>query len=92
MLATADGAEPTAKPKVTDRAPILIENVRPWDAETPDGATVNVLIRDEVIQQVSIDLIDQPGEAIDVDGEGRFIVGRLVVGEPADVIVIDEDP
>ena len=92
MLAITVSAQQPSKSKASDRASILIENVRPWDAETPDGPTVNVLISDGVIQQVSSDLIDPPGEAIDVDGEGRFIVGRLTVGEPANVIVMRESP
>ena len=92
VLATTASAQPTPNAKVADRAPILIENVRPWDAATPDGGTVNVLISDGVIQQVSSNLVDPPGHAINVDGEGRFIVGRLVVGAPANIVVMEDNP
>ena len=37
-------------------------------------------------------ILDPPGEAIDVDGEGRFIVGRLAVGAPANIIVMKDNP
>jgi phosphate-selective porin OprO/OprP len=85
-------AQEAPKTKVIDKAPILIENVRPWDAGSSAEKTVDVLIIAGTIERVSSDPIELPNDAIDVDGEGRFIVGSLVVGEPANVIVIDEDP
>jgi len=91
-LATTVGAQPVAETKVGDRAPILIENVRPWDAGDSAAQAVNVLISNGSIAQVSAGRIEPPADAIDVDGEGRFIVGRLIVGEKANVIVMDEDP
>ena len=92
LLATTVGAQQVPKTKVSDRAPILIENVRPWDAGDSAAETVNVLISNGNIEQVSTDRIEPPTDAIDVDGEGRFIVGRLTVGEKANVIVMDKNP
>jgi phosphate-selective porin OprO/OprP len=91
ILAATVAAQDVPAGGSADKAPILIENVRPWDAGSPEG-TVNVLISAGKIERISNDAIVPPGDAIDVDGEGRYIVGRLLIGESANVVVMDENP
>ncbi len=72
---------------------ILIQNVRIINRESEDEiVTVNILVEGDRLKLVSKQKISpKPGMKV-VDAQGGIVLGKLAVGSPANLIIVDEDP
>ena len=71
---------------------VLIDNVHIVGADAGSIGTVNLLIRDNTLELVSQDEIPAPEGVLELDGNGGYVVGNLVIGETPSFIVLDKDP
>lgn len=72
--------------------PILINDVRPWDGSSKAETSVNILVEAGHIKAVTAGPVDAEAHTIVVDGGGRVVMGKLDVGAPANLLVIDGNP
>ncbi|NOX98525.1 MAG: hypothetical protein GXP30_02145 [Verrucomicrobia bacterium] len=72
---------------------IMIRNVRIINREAEDEiVTVSILVEGNILKLVSKqDITPKPGVKI-VDAQGGVVLGKLAVGGPANLIIVDEDP
>jgi phosphate-selective porin OprO/OprP len=77
--------------QVFDPENVLIENVY-LASETAGQDTINLLIRDNELVLVSEDRIPLPEGFTALDADKGFLVGKLLIGEPPDFIILSTDP
>jgi len=72
---------------------ILLRNVVLIDRDgTKDGVTVNILIREHLLDIMTEDLIPLEEADETYDAAGGVVVGQLKLGEPASFLILDDDP
>lgn len=71
---------------------ILIRNVFMVSQEDTTGLKVTVLMVDKRLELVTKDDIPQAPGAITYNGQGGFLVGKLVLGQPPSFVILRENP
>jgi phosphate-selective porin len=72
--------------------PVLITGLYPWSGGEVSPVKVNVLLSDGYISAVSETPIDVDANTIVLDGGGRVVMGKIVIGEPANLLVVEGNP
>ena len=71
---------------------ILINNVRPWDGVSEATDSVNILVKAGRIEAVTSAPAEVAPQTIVIDGGGRAVMGRIEVGDSANLLVINGNP
>ena len=72
---------------------LLIRNVRLIDRTgEAEDRVVNILIEASKLDFISEDEIDPGEEVVVLDGRNGVVMGHLRVGEPANFLILDQDP
>lgn len=80
--------------QVVDPKNVLIKNVHivGGESDTEDKAPVSVLIRENKLEIITQDEVTLEDGTVTIDGNGGFVAGTLVVGEPPSFVIFDDDP
>jgi hypothetical protein len=71
---------------------VLIAGLYPWSGGEVSPVKVNVLLSDGYISAISETPIDVDANTIVLDGGGRVAMGKIVIGEPANLLVVEGNP
>ena len=76
-----------------DTEKVLIQNVRLIDrsGQTEDRI-VNILIEESKLSFITADEIEPEAGVIGYDGQNGFVMGVLDIGQPANFLILDQDP
>jgi phosphate-selective porin OprO/OprP len=84
VVNTGHGTEPTS---------LLIRNVKIIDRQgEAEDVTVNLLIKDGLLDLVSTDEIPSADADLVLDAEGDVLIGNLVLKQPPSFLILDRDP
>jgi phosphate-selective porin len=67
--------------------------VRLWDGKSSGlGGSVNILVLDGTIERISADPIPPVADTMQVDGDGRIVIGIIEQGAQANFLLLDGSP
>lgn len=81
-----------ASAQVVDPKNVLIRNVNIVAAESGDIGAVDILVRENRLELISEDEIPTPERVVEIDADGGYLIGSLVLGESPSFIILDRDP
>lgn len=87
-------SESTVGPEISvPEANLLIRNVQLMDRDAEnENVTVSILVKRGKLNLVSKDRIPASEAELVVDAQQGVVIGELVIGEPASLMVLDQDP